>query len=397
MPEPMARAICGWVIFLITSGTYCRAEVSPDERLSYGEKNYYIVHELKYDWQVYDKRYKTYVPYIREKHANISSVSFPMDLQAYKGYELVLYTDEEVYLFINATLQKQINPESWDLLRMDSLSAIYKTSPIFLSFYSPSSRLPSPIAFIGHRKSTKDAAVVSTASTLTPKPRTNSRFNDFVVLACLFILGNYAFLWNLHPNAFNRFYSIKSLFGLSYRDDVPQVGKPLNGINLLFILNHGFLLALLYMLIREGTQSLLFPDQVLRIQESLPDYLFNFLVVGLVIFLLIILKYLATYVLGNLFSFEKLVNVHFFEYIHFSKVFYTLVVPVLVLVFTSYPSLVKVADNLCIAFIIGFSFLRILVISISLNKLAPHRNLYLFSYLCVTELAPLLTGIKILL
>src|SRR5690348_15128418 len=103
MPELMARAIYGWIIFLIISGTYCRAEVSPDERLSYVEKNYYIVHELKYDWQVYDKRYKTYVPYIRAKHANVSSVNFPLDLQAYKGYELVLYSDEEFYLFINAT------------------------------------------------------------------------------------------------------------------------------------------------------------------------------------------------------------------------------------------------------------------------------------------------------
>jgi hypothetical protein len=102
-------------------------------------------------------------------------------------------------------------------------------------------------------------------------------------------------------------------------------------------------------------------------------------------------------VLGSLFRLDKVVDVHFFDFIHYSKVFYTLLVPVLVLIFTSYLSYIDRVESLCTVIIIGFALLRILLISFRLNKLVPDRNLYLFSYLCVTELVPLLTGIKLLL
>jgi hypothetical protein len=38
----------------------------------------------------------------------------------------------------------------------------------------------------------------------------------------------------------------------------------------------------------------------------------------------------------------------------------------------------------------------VLVINFALNKLTSVKNLYLFSYLCATELIPLLIGIKVL-
>ena len=402
----MGRSLFNLHIFLLFLTLTVQAETSPGEQQTYVEKNYFVVHELQYDWQVYDRKYSAYVPYLREKHGNVNSASVPLELNAYQGYELLFYTDQEVYVFVNAALHKRFDAGSWMVFRMDSLRNAYRkslpkanveASHIFLTFYSPSRALPLQTALIGHRKNVRQEKISSTIPTLTALPKRPSVFNYFLIIACLFILANYAFLFNLHPGAFTRFYSIKSLFGGSYRDGVPPVGKPLTGINLLFLLNHGFLLSLLYMLIREGSRRLFFSDQVLRTQEGLWDYLFNFGVVGLLIFFLLIFKYLGTYVLGNLFRLDKVVNVHFFEFIHYSKVFYTLLVPVLVLIFISYPSLINQADTLCIAFIIGFALLRILLISFKLNKLAPHRNLYLFSYLCVTELVPLLTGIKILL
>ncbi|MES2732662.1 MAG: DUF4271 domain-containing protein [Bacteroidota bacterium] len=403
----MGRRLFGYCIYIacfLMLPLLCWAETTPgnssDDTQAHAEKNYYIVRDLQNDWQVYDQKYNAYVPYLQEKHTNVYSASILVDLPAYQGYELLFYTDKEIYLFIDAALQKRIKPATWAVVRMDSLRDIYKNSAgqptsLFLTFYSPVGALPLPTVFIGHPKSIQEVATADTA--LLPLSRQKGEFKYFVIIASLFILACFAFLFNLHSTAFVKFYTIRGLFTTSYRDGAPQVGKPLNGINLLFLLNHGFLLALLYMLIREGSQHLRFPDQLLQTQENLSGYLMKFFVIGLSIFLLILLKFLGTYILGNLFRLDKLIDVHFFEFIHFSKVFYTLVVPVLLVVYTSYPSFIDFANNLCIMLIIGFSLLRILLISFRLNKLAPHRNLYLFSYLCVTELVPLLTGIKILL
>jgi len=403
----MGRSLFSLLIFLLFLTMAGQAEVSPGEQRAYVEKTYFVVHEFQYDWQVYDRKYTAYVPYLREKHDNVSSASIPVDLNAYQGYEFVFYTDQEVYVFVNAALHKRFNAGSWMVFPMDSLRAICQntlpqkagrgSSHIFLTFYSPSGALPLQTGLIGHRKDVQAKISSKAVPILTVLPKHTSVFNYFLIIVCLFILASYAFLYNLHPVAFNRFYSIKSLFAGSYRDGVPPVGKPLNGINLLFLLNHSFLLALLYMMIREGSRRLFFSDQVLRTQENLLDYLFNFGVIGFLIFVLLIFKYAGTYVLGSLFRLDKVVDVHFFDFIHYSKVFYTLLVPVLVLIFTSYPSWIDRVEGLCIVVIIGFALLRILLISFRLNKLVPHRNLYLFSYLCVTELVPLLTGIKLLL
>ena len=398
------KLLYSFVGLLFGSGC-CQAALTPDneatQRQVYAEKNYYIVHPLHYDWQVYDRQYKVYVPYLREKHANVYTASLSMGILTNQGYDLVLYSDQEMYVFVDAALQRKIRADSWTVLRLDSLGRTFgrvgaPRDSIFLTFYSPSGALPLETAFIGHRKTGQQAAALA-APALSVLPKQTSDFTNFLILASVFVLFNYAFLFNLHSTAFARFYSTRNLLIITNREVLPQVGKPLDGINLLFLLNHGLLLSLLYMLVRQGSQQLLFPEKVLRQQESLLDYGFNFFVVGFALFFLIILKYLLTYLLGNLFRMEKLVHVHFFEYIHLSKVFYTWVVPVLVIVFTSYPAFVNTADELCVGLILGFSFLRILLISVSLNKLAPHRNLYLFSYLCVTELVPLLTGIKILL
>jgi hypothetical protein len=402
----MGRSLFSLFVFFLFLSVHLHAAISPGEQRAYVEKNYFVVHEFHYDWQIYDHKYNAYVPYLQEKHGSLNAASMPLELHAYEGYELVFYTEQEVYVFINAALQKRFDADTWVTLPMDSLLAVYRNAPqqstavntsqVFLTFYSPSGLLPLPTAFIGHKKNVQEKAATA-APTLTVLPKRASAFQYFLIIACIFILANYAFLYNLHPTAFARFYSIKSLFGTSYRDGVAPVGKPLNGINLLFLLNHGFLLALLYMLVREGSRHLFFTEQVLRTQESLPDYLYNFGLIGVAVFFLLICKYLGTYVLANLLRLDKIVNVHFFEYIHYSKIFYTILVPVLVLIFTSYPVWIDKADNLLVALIVGFALIRILLISLRLNKLAPHRNLYLFSYLCVTELVPLLAGIKILL
>jgi hypothetical protein len=407
MLKPMGRSLFSLVISLLFLATAGQAEISPGEQRAYVEKNYFVVHELQYDWQVYDRKYTAYVPYLREKHDNVSSASIPVDLNAYQGYEFVFYTNQEVYVFVNAALHKRFNAGSWMVFPIDSLRTIYQNtlpqeagrspSHIFLTFYSPSGALPLQTGLIGHRKDVQDKISSTAVPILTVLPKRTSVFNYFLIIVCLFILASYAFLYNLHPVAFNRFYSIKSFFAGSYRDGVPPIGKPLNGINLLFLLNHSFLLALLYMMIREGSRRLFFSDQVLRTQENLLDYLFNFGVIGFLIFFLLIFKYAGTYVLGSLFRLDKVVDVHFFDFIHYSKVFYTLLVPVLVLIFTSYLSYIDRVESLCTVIIIGFALLRILLISFRLNKLVPDRNLYLFSYLCVTELVPLLTGIKLLL
>ena len=87
--------------------------------------SYYLVHDYQDDWQVFDSRYKAYVPYVREQHNDYNSFSLFFDIENYKGYKLLYRSERENYLFIDATLQKKLPTTSWVVLDIDSLQQAF--------------------------------------------------------------------------------------------------------------------------------------------------------------------------------------------------------------------------------------------------------------------------------
>jgi hypothetical protein len=359
---------------------------------------YQVVQNLEEQWMVYDSEYKGYVPFLKEMHGNPSALYLELNLDSYKGYFLQVSHTQGGYLFIQAQLYKKIASQEQIRLSIDSLKNLQQKSAILISLYNASGHTTMPsVAMVRKVTASKDIGLAEQSDVTPLKPATRSGLGDFIILSALLIVTLYAFLWNYHPKAFNSYYSLKSLFSFSFKEDTVFVSRPLSRISMLFIFAHSMLLSFLYILIQKSSGGLAINDHYLQNSVTFVNLFSYFFIATAVVFGLILGKYMFIYLLGNLFNLSKIVHMHFFEYLLYSRVFYTIVVATVFVLYISYPALLPEAIEEIIFVIVVFNFVRLFIINFALNRFTSVKNLYLFSYLCATELTPLLIGIKVLI
>jgi hypothetical protein len=358
---------------------------------------YQVIEELDEYWQVYDTDYKSYVPYLKSIHGNPEALHFELNLDNYKGYHLKITTLQPVYLFMQAKLNRLLPANGKLILNVDSLRNSFKESKILFSLFNKDGHITIPSASIVHNKQEISSASLSENTLITPlKFRNRTDVQDFAIVAALLILALFAFLWNYHPKAFKSYYNLKSLITLSIKEDTVLISRPLSRINLLFIFNHSLLLAFLYILIQKSSDRFLLHDQFLQSASSFGSLFYYFGILTFAIFLLLVGKYFLLLLIGKLFNLSSVVYIHFYEYMLFSRIFYCIIVPAIFSIYVVLPAFISMVNQELIYIIVIFNFIRLFIINFALNKATSVKNLYLFSYLCATELTPLLIGLKIL-
>ena len=106
--------IIHYTLYISLFSLSSHAEVGP-------EKQYFLVNDLKEEWLVYDANYKNYVPYIAEEHRTQPAVSLLIDIESNSRYSLLIYTEKDSYLFINASMNERLKGGSWRVMSIDSL------------------------------------------------------------------------------------------------------------------------------------------------------------------------------------------------------------------------------------------------------------------------------------
>jgi hypothetical protein len=175
------------------------------------------------------------------------------------------------------------------------------------------------------------------------------------------------------------------------------INKPLSGSSLLFVLAHSFLLSLFYITVQQSSDKLFANVLVVDATDQFWPIAQYFFIMSGLIFALLLGKYLLIQAVGSVFKLSGVTHVHFYEYLLFSRVFYTIVVFLQFALFLVAPVWVSVLAEVIIWVVLLFNIVRIIIINSVLSRLTSAKNLYLFSYLCTTELIPLLIGIKILI
>ncbi len=359
------------------------------------------IYDLEDEWQVYDTKYNSYVPYIEDRHVDSKTASFWLDTQKYKGYSLTLYSPKDVFIFINKKLCKEVTQEGWITFSIDSLQQAFdQKKKLFFTFYDRGYRLPLKSVHIGYFKedfiTTKKTK--KQESKIQEKSRYLSGVKDFMIIIGGVLLGVFTLLWNFHPKTFLSYYSFRSSVSSLSRKDISLISKPFNAINLLFLALHALVISLFFMLAQKDVTGILNVSfKLVNANYDFVSLLANYALFFAIVFGLIFLKYILLKVFGILLSLEKIEYTHFYEYMRLSKLFYTIAVIFPVFMLISAEEYITELNKYFIYFVIGFHFVQTMLVSFYVNKRVQFKNLYLFYYLCSTELTPLLIGIKLLL
>ena len=357
--------------------------------------NFFTVHDFQDDWQVFDEKYQTYVPYLKSRHQNYRSFSVFFNLEDSKGYHLLYYSPNENYLFINASLQKKLPANQWITLSSDSLTNIYHKSAIFLTFYSNTPGLADKTVLIGNRKKIGQTAITIADEQQSTPLRNILPYKNFFVIIGLFLLLSYAFLISLHSRAFDKYFSIRDLITIGKRSD-SFADRPFDVSNLLVLGYLCLVLSYIYLLVINTNTDASFVKNQTLLDGTVGFWgiFWIYLKISVAGYFLFLIKYVGLTLLGQLYNLEKVVNVHYFKIIQASSIFFTCIMCIVIFFYFAYPHLAASVYNSLIFIIISFFVIRLALLFFAINKLSPLKNLYLFSYLCIVELLPIIVSVR---
>jgi hypothetical protein len=306
-------------------------------------KNFALMHDLADDWQVYDNKYDSYVPYNQERHQNPKSMSFWLDIARYQPYQLLFWAEANTFLFIDNQLYRQINQSGWQNLKLDSLANRLGKSQIFISFYDPQLRLPLKAIVIGHQLKTSDVVLKKIAQTSSPLNRRLRLpdYKDFVLIIAIFLAIVYTLLWNYNPKTFLEFYNLKITFStlaLSRRD-LSGISRPFSGVKGFFLFAHAWVVAFYYFV----GQIVHYPNldfQWLNLAWVNLSLIINYIGFCLLIFALIFGKYILINFSGLVLNMRNETSaMHFYEYIRLGMMFYGVFMLFPLVIYISMPHL----------------------------------------------------------
>lgn len=365
-------------------------------------QNFALIYPLSDDWQVYDDKYGAFVPYIAERHQKSKSASFWLDMEQFRDFYLVFYNHSDTYFFINQELCRSFKEDAWTVMKVDSLARLYPNkNQLFCSFYDPQARLPLKYLQISlplERKinlnqQEKEEDEVSDSS-LDLQPRLQSGAKDFVVMLAIALLALFAVLWNYHRKTLRAFYSFRSSLSSLSRTDQSIISKTFEVGNSLFLLTFSALIAYLVLMLQlySGAGRIY---SLLDWEASFGGIMLVYAQYVVATLLLLWLKYWLLRLFATLLSQEKVVKTHFFEYVRLSALFYTAFSFIPFLIIISLPAYLEDFNLYYSYVLLSFHILQTILLSIYIIKLSQFKSLYLFYYLCITELTPLLIGVKL--
>ena len=376
-----------YIFLIIISSKSFATTVGPNEQ-------YFLVHDYHDDWQVYSDRMKAYIPYISEQHLGYPSHTVFCDIQSNRGYSILVYAQRaDNFLFINGSLRQKIPVGKWIVLSVDSLYRAYEQPIIYITLYG-SNDIEDKKLMLGHKRSLNQKSIVLAESGITAKPRTPAPYKNYIVLVSMFILLFFSYLSNSYIRAFQRYFNLKDLFNTFAREQSSLINKPLNRMNVMFIILLSLIISLFYMLLQSKGIYVFGGRTILQEGDTLGVLLSNYFRISLAVFVLMVMKYFFIRLVGQLFNLEKVVDLHYFKIVQASSLFYSVLVLVLLILFMAYfPNDFNWQVYLFTP-IVAFYLIRIFILYFTIIRSIPKQSLYLISYLCIVEILPVILGIR---
>lgn len=350
---------------------------------------------LTADWLIFDEPRNRLILYLPDYHPASHAYYQWLSIRPGKVLPISFTAREKLSIFLDNRLvftARSAAPYTIDLAAL--LPAGSQAGPHLLCVWQPdavpnlasfSNAIPAPVVKAG-----KTAPVPLAAQ---PRPRGHQGQNVFV--GFLLLLGLcYGSLRATYQPGFARIYQLEGLWGKGAAEQDFLIKPTLTWLNLVLVLLFSLSFALLLVAIHTNIQSIVILRRLFDVAESaivVRVLLYTALVAGFVLG-----KYLFLELMGYIFDVTELVTIQYREFIR-TILFMGLFLPVVMLLYLGLnqrlPETVLWVSNGVVSLLLVGTVLRV---GRTLHRKMSLLNLHLFSYLCATEVIPLIILLKLI-
>jgi len=357
------------------------------------------VKDLKRSLLVFSNNQNSFVPHAYNTPVNGPVVSTHLSRKDFSGNKLFICGQPETALFIDQKIVVSQNNDNCILLDIDSLFSIYGRSDeehLFLSVYHKELEIDALQFSVVKTLSEKEISQLQDNDEVIASARNISPFKNFFIIGLMLILAFMAMIKVAYPKIFSEFLSLGKIFSLKWREDSLIASRAISSLNLLFLIVYSLLMSFIVVVLWYETDSV--PHQFDFISfENFASSFLSWILVALIVFVILILKFIIIYISSSLLGFKDIVSYHFLDYIRISQVFMIALLVVISLSTISFRDFISPGSVVFPYIIFTSIFLTTMLLFFKLLSSTSYRNVHLFSYLCTTEILPLIISIKFFL
>lgn len=339
---------------------------------------------LAAEWLVFSEG--SYLPFESSSKAH-PVLYFHLPVNVYRGDYLCIESANPITVFVNNQLL--FDSRQSIAVHIDSLAHLTNGKALWVAIHSKkgitaltlATWVGSPVPFIQ-----SDGVVHKAGKT--------DDFRNFVVVIVLVLLGTFTFLVRLNPVLANHYFSFFRLLSLRESDDTHSLNRMTNSAAIVFHMFAALLTAYVVVIGYDDSFSSLLTDQP-QTRVDFTGLVLRWGQVGIIILLIFFTKALLIKIFSSLFGVNDLSG---FQFANFMRVV-LLTMMVMAVIGTvnlligtnqhTLPPFFYPAVKWCV-------FGWLILVYLKLLKRAPFTPFHLFSYICATEIIPLIIAVNIL-
>jgi hypothetical protein len=349
----------------------------------FAQEKFTVVKDLRTDWMTFEDG--AYQPVGESPIPRLNTLYFPLDLQMHGGNFLKVQSDRPYFLFVNGKVAGEFR--GGIQLKIDSLLQQAHGATHWIAI---------------HQVRINERDLKSEIISLQPPPvsemqvsvRPYSYFRDFVVISGLIIILLFLLAVRVNPKLAADYFSVTRLLASREADDSQASARLTSGSNVQFYILCSLMIGFYLIIIMYNLP----PEYALPIRFEATGFWtmgWQWLKLSVIVLYVFFIKLLIVFSLTRLFDMHGMARHHFFNWVRLLLVVFGAATIILFIYFISrgdHPYFFVVFLSMVVAVLVAW----IVMAFFKLSGRSGHSMFHLFSYLCATEIIPLLITVKIL-
>lgn len=340
-----------------------------------------VVTDLRKDWKVfYEGQFESYEPHFYTKDR---TVYFEVDPDRYsRGSDLEINGARPFSVYIN--YQQIAFEKKFISLNLDSLRTKIP-EPWMLSVYNSKG-----LSWL----QTKVVSPAVLRSDIGNSPRESEFYLDFSIIVSVLLLTYFTVLLRTNPRLTFDYLNFIRLFSIQEREDTLLNSRISASVNILYYLFSSLVAGFALLTIFHFGANLI-PVSESFVVNSFGKSFLQWLKISGMIFMVLLAKLILLSSLAKLFDFRDAPSPQFYNYVRLTF-FVSILSGLVCICYFVFKIQSPEAYSFLLSAIVLLLFIWVVVIGLKLMRRSTFRFFHLFSYLCASELIPIVILVKVL-